>query len=152
MTEKLLTGTLNLNTTKIILLISLYMTNIINQFKTSTFYKPYEPPHDKNNKMTRAPSENSDQPGWTESSLSAWRNIGSSATHWIHCEDSDQTGWVPRLIWVFAGRTCHFIGFVRRRLMRQFAPQVCAQKENNPAIIGPRHEKTCLRGLRPGKT
>ena len=23
-------------------------------------------------------------------------------------EDSDQTGQVPRLIWVFAGRTCHF--------------------------------------------
>ena len=31
-------------------------------------------------------------------------------------EDSDQTGWMPRLIWVFAGRTCHFVGFVRRWL------------------------------------
>ena len=30
--------------------------------------------------------------------------------------DSDQTGWMPRLIWVFAGRTCHFVGFVMRRL------------------------------------
>ena len=29
----------------------------------------------------------------------------SSATHWAHCEDSDQTGRMPRLIWVFAGRT-----------------------------------------------
>ena len=30
-------------------------------------------------------------------------------------EDSDQTGRMPRLIWVFAGRTCHVVGFVMRR-------------------------------------
>ena len=39
------------------------------------------------------------------SSLSAWRNVGSLATQWAHNEDSDQTGWIPRLIWVVAGRT-----------------------------------------------
>ena len=44
-------------------------------------------------------------PVWSESSLSAWRNIGASATHWAHSEDFDQTGRMPRLIWVFAGRT-----------------------------------------------
>ena len=44
-------------------------------------------------------------PVWSESSLSAWRNLGSLATQWMHSEDSDQTGWMPRLIWVFAGRT-----------------------------------------------
>ena len=40
-------------------------------------------------------------------SLSAWRKLGSLATHWAHSEDSDsdQTEWMPRLIWVFAGRT-----------------------------------------------
>ena len=43
-------------------------------------------PHSKTNKITYAPSEDS------ESSLSAWRNIASSATHWAHSEDSDQTG------------------------------------------------------------
>ena len=32
-------------------------------------------------------------------------------------EDSDQTGQLPRLIWVFAGRTSHFVGFVIRWLM-----------------------------------
>ena len=32
-------------------------------------------------------------------------------------EDSDQTGWIPRLIWVFAGYTDHFVGFVMRRLI-----------------------------------
>ena len=54
-----------------------------------------------------APSEDSDQPGrpLDESSLSAWRKLGSLATHWAHSEDSDQTGMrMPRLIWVFAGR------------------------------------------------
>ena len=28
-----------------------------------------------------------------QSSLSAWRNIGSSATHWAHSEDSDRSVW-----------------------------------------------------------
>ena len=32
-------------------------------------------------------------------------------------EDSDLTGRMPRLIWVFAGRTCHFVGFVMRWLI-----------------------------------
>ena len=40
-----------------------------------------------------------------QSSLSAWRNFGSLATHWAHSEDSDQTGGMLRLIWVFAGCT-----------------------------------------------
>ena len=44
-------------------------------------------------------------PVWSESSLSAWRNLGTLATLWAHSEDSDQTGQMPRLIWVFAGRT-----------------------------------------------
>ena len=33
-------------------------------------------------------------------------------------EDSDQTGWMPRLIGVIAGRTGHFVGFVMRQLVR----------------------------------
>ena len=31
------------------------------------------------------------RPVWSESSLSAWRKLGSLATHWAHSEDSDQT-------------------------------------------------------------
>ena len=49
-----------------------------------------------------APSEDADQPGhppslirvcpvWSESSLSAWRNLGSLAIHWAHSEDSGRT-------------------------------------------------------------
>ena len=45
------------------------------------------------------------RPVWSESLLSAWRKPGSLATHWAHSEDSDQTGWMRRLIWVFAWRT-----------------------------------------------
>ena len=42
---------------------------------------------------------------WSESSLSTWRKLGSLATHWVHSKDSDQTGRMPRPIWVFAERT-----------------------------------------------
>ena len=55
-----------------------------------------EPRHDKLTKWLCAQQE---------SSLSTWRNLGVLATHWAHSEDSDQTGRMPRLIWVLAGRT-----------------------------------------------
>ena len=42
---------------------------------------------------------------WSEPSLTAWRKLRSLATHWAHSEDSDQIGRMPKLIWVFAGRT-----------------------------------------------
>ena len=45
------------------------------------------------------------RPVWSESSLSPWRNNKSLAAHWAHSEDSDQTGHLPSLIRVFAGRT-----------------------------------------------
>ena len=55
---------------------------------------------------------------WSESSLSAWRKLGSLATHEAHSEDSDQTGQMPRLIWVFAGCTDHFVGFEAAQIMK----------------------------------
>ena len=51
-------------------------------------------------------------PVWSESSLFVWRKLESLATHLAHSKDSDQTGRMPRLIWVFAGRKCHFVGLV----------------------------------------
>ena len=48
---------------------------------------------------------------WSESSLSAWRSSGSLATHWAHSKDSGKTGRMPRLIWVFAGRTLILLVF-----------------------------------------
>ena len=116
-------------------------------------------------------------PVWSESSLSAWRKLGSLATHWAHSKDSDQTGRMPRLIWVFAGRTCHFVGFVTRqfkwlRLCRfsVFFQIVLSKKNHNSwsfclmdiflltpqynnatHVNMPIHEKTCLRQFGPGK-
>ena len=46
---------------------------------------------------------------WSETSQSAWRKLGFLATHWAHSEDSDQTGRMPGLIWVFAGCTVIFL-------------------------------------------
>ena len=60
-----------------------------------------------------APSKDSDQPGHL------------LCTHWAakdpsflnaDSKDSDQTWRMPRLIWVFAGRICHFAVFVMRWL------------------------------------
>ena len=73
----------------------------------------YEPVHDKTSKLmctqrrlrSAWASAQSDQ-----SLLTAWRKIGSITTLWAHREDSDQTGRMPRLIWIFAGCTGHFVG------------------------------------------
>ena len=56
------------------------------------------------------------RPVWLKSSL--WAQWVAKDPSFLHAdsEDSDQTGRTPRLIWVFAGRTCHFVGFVTRRL------------------------------------
>ena len=45
------------------------------------------------------------RPVWSESSLSTWRKLVPLASYWAHNGDSDQTGRMPRLIWVFAGCT-----------------------------------------------
>ena len=42
-----------------------------------------------------------------QSSQTVWRKLGLPIERTVK---TDQTGWMPRLIWVFAGRTCHFIG------------------------------------------
>ena len=82
----------------------------------SCFCLTYEPQHDKTNNMAVRPAKTQIslgiRPVWSESSLSAWRNLEPLAIHWAHSEDSDQTGRMPRLLWVFAGRTvtcwfCH---------------------------------------------
>ena len=53
------------------------------------------------------------RPVWSESSLCAqWLAKDPRRRH-ADSKDSDQTG----RIWVFAGRTGHFVGFVMRRLI-----------------------------------
>ena len=56
---------------------------------------------------------------WSKSSLcTQWVAKDPSFLH-VDSEDSDQTVRMPRLIWVFAGRSCQFVGFVMRRLKCQ---------------------------------
>ena len=52
-------------------------------------------------------------------SVFAVRSMGTKDPSFFHAdsEESDQTGRMPRLIWAFAGRTCHFVCFVMRRLI-----------------------------------
>ena len=68
----------------------------------------FEPPHDKTNRMACAPSEYSDQPGHPPSLISVFA-VHMKKTWVLRYPSSAQrrliTGRMPRLIWVFAGRT-----------------------------------------------
>ena len=90
------------------------------------------------------------RPVWSKSSLSAWRSLGSLAIHWAHSKDSDQTGRMPRLIWVFAGRTCHFICFVMKWLIYVLRLLIqCTQKRLQTSALWaePETGRFCLTGL-----
>ena len=68
-----------------------------------------EPRHDKTNKMSVRPVKTQislgSRPVWSESSTCPqWVVKDPSFLH-ADSDDSDQTGRMPRLIWVFAGRT-----------------------------------------------
>ena len=86
-------------------------------FRANGIQTIYEPPNDKTNKMICAPSEDSYQPSLIKVSAVCMKK------HWVlnyplsACEDSDKTERMPRLIWVFTGRTDHFVGFVMKRLI-----------------------------------
>ena len=45
-----------------------------------------------------------------EDALGSWLSLERTV-------ETGQTGWMPRLIWVFAGLKGHFVGFVMRRLV-----------------------------------
>ena len=50
---------------------------------------------------------------WSESSLSAWRNVAFLVIQKAPSEDSGQTARMRRLIWIFAGRTFPKLSFLR---------------------------------------
>ena len=106
-TEKLTKSVISSNITNPLNISSLSILPFISHYTVE--YKATrsenEPPHDKTINVAV-------RPVWSKSSLSAWRTFGALDTHWAHSEDSDQIGWMPRLIWVFAGCTlillvCH---------------------------------------------
>ena len=98
-----------------------------------------EPRHDKTNKVSMHPATTQISlgicPVWSESSFSTWRRLGSLATHWVHSEDSDKTGWMPRLIWVLAGRTANLL-FVMSRLTWCLCLSITAVQQGSTVSTG----------------
>ena len=87
-----------------------------------------EPRHDKTNKMSVRQAKTQIslgiRPVWSESLLSAWRNLGSLVTHWAHSED--WSDWADAqadlsLHWAHS----HFVGFVMSRLNSTFLCNCC---------------------------
>ena len=68
-----------------------------------------EPKHDKTNKMSVRQAKTQIslgiRPVWSKSSMCAQSKTKDPKFLHADSEDSDQTGRMPRLIWVFAGRT-----------------------------------------------
>ena len=81
-----------------------------------------EPRHGKTNKMSVRPAKTQISlgipPVRSESSLSAWRNLGSLATSWTHSEDSVQTGRMLQADLSLRWAHTHFVGFVMSWLNR----------------------------------
>ena len=88
------------------------------------------------------------RPVWSESLLCAQWIAKDPSFLSADSEESDQTGRMPRLIWVFAGHTCNFVGFAIRWL--KFFPlikqvhrrwclirfyTVCRFRHTNPSIL-----------------
>ena len=89
---------------------------LLKYYVLTTLLSKNEPPRDKTSKLIVGPAKTQSslgiRPVWSESSLCAqWVAKDTSYLH-ADSEDSDQTGRMPKLIWVFAGRTvtlwfCH---------------------------------------------
>ena len=83
-----------------------------------------EPPRDKTNKLTCAPQRRLRSAWATAQSDKCLRCAltGQLRTHAFFMRTAKtQTGRMPRLIGVFAGRTRHFVDFVMRRLKYWFS-------------------------------
>ena len=82
--------------------------------------------------MTYVQSEDSGQP---ESPLCAlW--VANDPYIFMWAAKTDQTGWMPRLIRVFAGHTRHFVGFVMLWLISQIYPPVKVLKRYLHGVQG----------------
>ena len=80
----------------------------------------FEPPHDKTNNVVVRPAKTQIslgiRPVWPESSLSAWRKLGSLATHWAQAKTLIRLGGCPG--WSESALGAHSLCcFVTRRLI-----------------------------------
>ena len=81
-----------------------------------TFCDLYKLAHDKTYKMTCAPSEILDQPGHLPSLVSLCYALNcklKAQVFFMQTAKTNQTGRMPRLIWVFAESTGRFVSFVK---------------------------------------
>ena len=77
----------------------------------------------------------------------AW-SLLSDLTHCpvlIWAKDSYQTRWMPRLIWVFTGHTCHFVGSDMRGLKLCILMIVCTACMKKFWVLG--YPKNCAKVL-----
>ena len=94
-------------------------------------------------------------PVWSESSLCAqWVAKDPRFLH-ADSKDSDQIERIPRLIWVFTGHKCHFVGFVTRWLILLtycfYLDFNLLCNKTTPISIVPRQANLCLRAFRHDK-
>ena len=122
MTEKLLTGTLSLNTNKI----SFNVAHNISCLMT------------KPTKWHVCPAKTQIslgiRPIWSESSLSVWRKLGSSSTHWAHSKD--WSDWADAqadlsLHWAHS----HFVGYVMRWLSFYYNLQLPVKRHSGNKML-----------------
>ena len=95
----------------------------------------YEPRHVKTNKVSVCPAKTQIslgiRPVWSDSSLCAiWVAKDPSFLH-ADSEDSDQTGQMPRLIWVFVGCTLTLLFFFMSRLIYLCSRNIWATQWKN---------------------
>ena len=126
----------------------------------------YEPPHDKTNKIACAPSYDSDQPGHPPSLIRVFAVRMKKAgvlSNPLSAQRRLWSDWADaQLIWVFAGRTCHFVGFVMRWLIFQwvvlFSAPICSRQTTStddllPSRVSPGdRDETNKVTVHPAKT
>ena len=78
--------------------------------------------------MACATIEDAGHPGHPPSLIRVFdvSSMGGTQAFVVRTAKTDQTG-VPRLIWVFAGRTCHFVGFAMRWLFCYWIKDTCVR-------------------------
>ena len=120
------------------------------------FFEIFEPRYDNTNKVAVRPAKTQIslgiRPVWSESSLCAqWVAKDLVLLH-ADSEDSDQTGRMPRLIWIFAERTaillvlsCRGLYFVliESEQLLQCLWFVVQYREEDVVIILFLHHQTC---------
>ena len=74
-------------------------------------------------------------PVWPESSLWVLRVVKDSTFLQADSDDSDQTGQMPRLIWVFAECISHFVGFVTLRLIYWFEFKILCMRRVDYRLV-----------------